>query len=37
MNNWDYRKLKSFWSFCITKEMVSRLKIPPTEWEKSIC
>jgi hypothetical protein len=27
----DYMKLKSF---CITKEMVTRLKRQPTEWEK---
>jgi hypothetical protein len=27
----DYIKLKSF---CITKEMVSKLERPPTEWEK---
>jgi hypothetical protein len=27
----DYVKLKSF---CPTKEMVSKLKRPPTEWEK---
>jgi hypothetical protein len=28
MNKWDFIKLKSF---CTTKEMVSRLKRPPTE------
>jgi hypothetical protein len=27
----NYMKLKSF---CMTKEMVSKLKRPPTEWEK---
>jgi hypothetical protein len=31
MNQWDFIKLKSF---CTTKEMVSTLKRPPTEWEK---
>jgi hypothetical protein len=31
MNKWDLIKLKSF---CTTKEMVSTLKRPPTEWEK---
>jgi hypothetical protein len=31
MDKWDYVKLKSF---CITKEMVSKLKWPSTEWEK---
>jgi hypothetical protein len=30
-DKWDYMKLKSF---CTTKEMVSKLKRPPTEWEK---
>jgi hypothetical protein len=31
MDKWDYMKLKSF---CTTKEMVSKLRRPPTEWEK---
>jgi hypothetical protein len=31
IDKWDYMKLKSF---CTTKEMVSKLKISPTEWEK---
>jgi hypothetical protein len=31
MDKWDYMKLKSF---CPTKEMVSKLKRPLTEWEK---
>jgi hypothetical protein len=31
INKWDFIKLKSF---CSTKEMVSNLKSPPTEWEK---
>jgi hypothetical protein len=31
MDKWDFIKLKSF---CTTKEMVSKLKRPPTKWEK---
>jgi hypothetical protein len=31
MDKWDYIKLKTF---CTTKEMVSKLKRPLTEWEK---
>jgi hypothetical protein len=31
MDKWDYMKLKSF---CTSKEMVSKLKRLPTEWEK---
>jgi hypothetical protein len=31
LNKWDFIKLKSF---CTTKEMVWKLKGPPTEWEK---
>jgi hypothetical protein len=31
MDNWGYINVKSF---CTTKEMVSKLKRPPTEWEK---
>jgi hypothetical protein len=30
MDKWDYIKLKIF---CTTKEMVSKLKRPPTQWE----
>jgi hypothetical protein len=30
MDKWDYMKLKS----CTQKEMFSKLKRPPTEWEK---
>jgi hypothetical protein len=30
-DKWDYLKLKSF---CTMKEMVTRLKELPTEWEK---
>jgi hypothetical protein len=31
MGKWDYMKLKSF---CTAKDMVSKLKRPPKEWEK---
>jgi hypothetical protein len=31
MDKWDLIKQKSF---CTTKEMVSKLKRPPTEWKK---
>jgi hypothetical protein len=31
MDKWDYMKLEGF---CTTKVMVSKLKRPPTEWEK---
>jgi hypothetical protein len=31
INKWDLIKLKSF---CLTKEMVSKMKRTPTEWEK---
>jgi hypothetical protein len=31
IDKWDLIKLESF---CSTKEMVSKLKRPPTEWEK---
>jgi hypothetical protein len=31
IDKWDFIKLKSF---CTTKEMVFKLKRPPTEWEK---
>jgi hypothetical protein len=31
MDKWDVIKLKSFFT---AKEMVSKLKRPPTEWEK---
>jgi hypothetical protein len=31
MDKWDFIKFKIF---CTTKEMVSKLKRTPTEWEK---
>jgi hypothetical protein len=31
MDKWDFIKFKSF---CRAKEMVSKLKRPPIEWEK---
>jgi hypothetical protein len=31
MDKWNFIKLKGF---CTTKEMVSKLKRPPTKWEK---
>jgi hypothetical protein len=31
MDKWGHIKLRSF---CTTKEIVSKLKRPPTEWEK---
>jgi hypothetical protein len=31
MDKWEYMKLESF---CTTKQIVSTLKRPPTEWEK---
>jgi hypothetical protein len=31
VDKWDQMKVKSF---CTAKEMVSKLKRPPTEWEK---
>jgi hypothetical protein len=33
-DKWDHIKLKSF---CTTKEMVTRFKRQPTEWEKNLC
>jgi hypothetical protein len=31
MDKWGYMKLRSF---CTTKDMVCKLKRPPTQWEK---
>jgi hypothetical protein len=33
MDKWDYMKLKSF---CTTREMISKLKRPFTEWDKGL-
>jgi hypothetical protein len=33
MDKWDYMKLESF---CTTNETVSKLKRPPTQWEKNL-
>jgi hypothetical protein len=34
IDKWDYMKLKRF---CTTKDIVSKLKILPKEWEKNLC
>jgi hypothetical protein len=33
IDKWNFLKVKSF---CSMKEMVSKLKRPPTEWEKNL-
>jgi hypothetical protein len=33
MDKWDFIKFKNF---CTTKEMVSKLKKPSTEWKKIV-
>jgi hypothetical protein len=34
IDKWDKMKLKSF---CTTKEVVPKLKRPPTEWGENLC
>jgi hypothetical protein len=34
INKWDYMTLENI---CTTKEMASKLKRLPTEWEKNLC
>jgi hypothetical protein len=34
IDKWGYMKLKSF---CTTKEIITRWKRQPTDWEKNLC
>jgi hypothetical protein len=36
MDKWDCMKLKSFCTTTTTTKKVSKLKRPPTEWEKNL-